>query len=199
MFTGIVESLGKVIKVEKSGTNLRFWISSPLKNEIKVDQSLSHNGVCLTVEEINDEGFRVSAVRETLLKSELANWTTGTIVNLERAMVLGGRLDGHLVQGHVDTTATCIQRTDLEGSWLFRFRFPEKFAHLVIEKGSVAVNGISLTAFEVTGNEFSVAIIPYTFLNTGIKNLEPGMLVNIEFDMLGKYITRWKEIENKAV
>ena len=198
MFTGIVESLGKIKRVEKAGTNLSFWISSPLTNELKVDQSLSHNGVCLTVEAISGDLFRVSAVEETLKKSDLTTWTEGTTVNLERAMVLGGRLDGHLVQGHVDTTATCIERSDRDGSWLFRFRFPGHFAHLVIDKGSVAVNGISLTVFDVTNNEFSVTIIPYTFSNTGIRDIETGMMVNIEFDMLGKYITRWKELETKA-
>ena len=198
MFTGIVESQGKITKIEESGTNLRFWIESSLAKALKVDQSLSHDGVCLTVEEINGDHFRVSAVEETLFKTNLSTWSIGKSVNLERAMILGGRLDGHLVQGHVDTTATCVFRENREGSWLFRFNFPKKFAHLVIEKGSVAVNGTSLTAFNVTDDEFSVAIIPYTFDHTGIKEVVPGTIVNIEFDMLGKYITRWKELKDLA-
>ncbi len=198
MFTGIVESQGEITRIEASGTNLRCWIKSSISHELKVDQSLSHDGICLTVEEINGDEFRVSAVEETLKKTNLANWSAGKFVNLERAMILGGRLDGHLVQGHVDTTATCILRDNKEGSWLFRFSFLKKFAPLVIEKGSIAVNGTSLTAFDVTENEFSVAIIPYTFNHTAIKDVVPGTLVNIEFDMLGKYITRWKELNKSA-
>jgi riboflavin synthase len=195
MFTGIVESQGEIVKIENAGTNIRFWIKSSIANELKVDQSVSHDGVCLTIESITDDGFRVSAVDETLKKTNLSQWAAGRSVNLERAMILGGRLDGHLVQGHVDTTATCILRENKDGSWLYRFSFPKRFAHLVIEKGSIAVNGTSLTAFDVTDSEFSVAIIPYTFNHTGIKDVIPGTVVNIEFDMLGKYITRWKELD----
>lgn len=198
MFTGIVESQGEIIKVEHAGTNIRFWIKSAISHELKVDQSVSHDGVCLTIESIADDGFIVSAVEETLKKTNLSQWVAGRFINLERAMILGGRLDGHLVQGHVDTTATCISRENKDGSWLFRFTFPQRFAHLVIEKGSIAVNGTSLTAFDVSDTAFSVAIIPYTFNHTGIKDVIPGTLVNIEFDMLGKYITRWKELDKSA-
>jgi riboflavin synthase len=195
MFTGIVESQGEITKIDSSGTNKRFWIKSAISHELKVDQSVSHDGVCLTVEEVTENGFRVSAVEETLRKTNLSNWGPGKLVNLERAMILGGRLDGHLVQGHVDTTATCILREDKNGSWLFRFSFPKQFAHLVIEKGSIAVNGTSLTAFDVADTAFSVAIIPYTFNHTSIREVQQGTIVNIEFDMLGKYITRWKELD----
>ena len=190
MFTGIIETIGTIEEVTSAGTNKTYWISSPLSQEFKVDQSVSHNGVCLTVEEIQGNRHRVTAIAETLQKSNLDHWKTGHLVNIERCMLMNGRLDGHIVQGHVDTTAVCIDKKALEGSWEFRFRFPAEFAMLVIEKGSISMNGISLTIFNVTHNEFSVAIIPYTFEHTNIKTIEPSVAVNIEFDIMGKYVNR---------
>jgi riboflavin synthase len=192
MFTGIIESLGKVISIANNGTNKTFWLESPLSHELKVDQSLSHNGVCLTIEEISGQSHRVTAIDETLQRSNLDTWTAGDLVNLERCLVMNGRLDGHIVQGHVDAQATCIQRRDLQGSWEFRFEFPKKFSHLVIEKGSISLNGISLTIFKVKKNRFSIAIIPYTFEHTSIRSVIPGSKVNLEFDMIGKYVSRMK-------
>lgn len=196
MFTGIIEALGTVISAENAGSNRIFWVQSPISHELKIDQSISHNGVCLTVEEIKETAHRVTAIHETLLKTDLTAWQPGYQVNLERCLTPNGRLDGHFVQGHVDTTAICIEKESLEGSWVFRFEFPEQFARLVIEKGSIALNGISLTIFDVTRNQFSVAIIPYTFEHTNMKQLEVGYSVNLEFDMVGKYVVRGMEVGN---
>jgi riboflavin synthase len=190
MFTGIIETIGTIEKIQSAGTNKIYWISSPLSQEFKVDQSVSHNGVCLTVEEIQGNRHRVTAIAETLQKSDLDHWKTGDLVNIERCMLMNGRLDGHIVQGHVDTTAVCIDKKTLEGSWEFRFRFPTHFGALVIEKGSISLNGISLTIFNVTENEFSVAIIPYTYEHTNIQQINAQSVVNLEFDMVGKYINR---------
>jgi riboflavin synthase len=194
MFTGIIESTGLLQNIEPYGTNLRFRISSPLSPGLKPDQSVAHDGVCLTVEEVYVDAHVVSAVRETLEKTCLSEWRTGRRVNLERAMVLGDRLDGHLVQGHVDARGECEGVSTESGSWLYRFGFPDAFAHLVIEKGSVCVNGISLTAFGVSRNGFSVAVIPYTYEHTNICDLRSGDGVNLEFDMLGKYMARFREL-----
>jgi riboflavin synthase len=190
MFTGIIEALGKVQTSEIKGTNKTFWIQSPLSPELKIDQSISHNGVCLTVEEIREDAHRVTAIDETLRKSNLDSWQKDTLVNLERCMPLNGRLDGHIVQGHVDTTATCTSRKELDGSWQFRFEFPKKFSHLVIEKGSISLNGISLTIFNVKKSRFDIAVIPYTFEHTNIQSIKTGDKVNLEFDMIGKYVSR---------
>lgn len=190
MFTGIIESLGTVVSLEKSGTNISFWIASPISVELKIDQSVSHEGVCLTVDALADGRHRVTAIEETLTKTNLGSWQSGTIVNLERCMVMNGRLDGHIVQGHVDCTATCIHKLEKEGSWEFTFQIPPAFAHLIIEKGSVAVNGTSLTCFNVGNDRLSVAIIPYTYTHTSIRQIAAGSVVNIEFDILGKYIER---------
>ncbi len=190
MFTGIIESLGLIKEVIKNCSNATFWISSNLTQELKVDQSVSHNGVCLTVEEIKGSNYRVTAIEETLQKTNLRTLSPGEIINLERCMVLNGRLDGHLVQGHVDCTAECIEIIQKEGSHEFTFSFSEQFASLIIEKGSVTVNGISLTCFNVKEDEFTVAIIPYTFEHTNIKTLKTGDFVNIEWDIIGKYIER---------
>lgn len=190
MFTGIIETTGIIKEVISKGTNKVFWVESPLVQELKIDQSLSHNGVCLTVEEIKHGMHRVTAIEETILKTNLDHWGKDSIVNLERCMQLNGRLDGHIVQGHADCTAACINRVIKEGSWEFTFAFPEKFAALVIEKGSVTVNGISLTCFNVTDDQFTVAIIPYTFEHTNMNRLKTGDYVNIEWDMLGKYVNR---------
>ncbi|HEY6901919.1 MAG TPA: riboflavin synthase [Puia sp.] len=193
MFTGIIESLGKVHSIETHGSNKTFWVESSLGPELKIDQSLSHNGVCLTVEEIREGLHRVTAIAETLEKTNLGSWLPGDLVNLERCMVMNGRLDGHIVQGHVDTTATCLERTDKQGSWEFRFEFPKKFSHLIIEKGSICLNGISLTLFNVKKSKFDVAIIPYTFEHTNIKSVVAGSKVNLEFDILGKYVYRFMQ------
>ena len=190
MFTGIIESIGKVERMEVNGANKTFWISSAISAELKVDQSLSHNGVCLTVEDVSGNIHRVTAIEETLAKSNIGNSMPGDEMNLERCMQMNGRLDGHIVQGHVDATAICIDKKEMDGSWEFRFSFPEQFGKLIIEKGSVAVNGISLTAFNVGAHEFSVAIIPYTYTHTNMKQLVQGSTVNIEFDIIGKYIQR---------
>ena len=195
MFTGIIESLGVIEAIEMNGTNATFWVSSALSNVLKVDQSLSHNGVCLTVEEVKEGQHRVTAIEETLKKTNLGTWKMGTLINLERCMQLNGRLDGHIVQGHVDATATCIKKVALEGSWEYTFQFQEQFAHLVIEKGSISVNGISLTCFNVTANSFTVAIIPYTFEHTNMKQLEESNLINIEFDIIGKYVQRMIQLK----
>lgn len=195
MFTGIVETTGTIKRLNTEGTNLVAWIDSPITGELQPDQSISHDGVCLTVEAIEMGSYRVSAIAETLKKTAIGEWKAGGKVNLERAMKMNGRLDGHLVQGHVDTTATCILRENKSGSWLYRFQFPAKFAAYIIEKGSICVNGISLTAFDLTSDQFSVAIIPYTFDHTGIKDVQPGMKVNLEFDMVGKYILRSRELQ----
>lgn len=199
MFTGIIETIGQIEAISSSGSNKTFWITASLSHELKTDQSVSHNGVCLTVEEVQGNRHRVTAIAETLQKSNLGTLQTGDLVNIERCLQMNGRLDGHIVQGHVDTTAACINRRELDGSWEFRFRFPEAFAMLVIEKGSISLNGISLTIFNVALNEFSVAVIPYTFEHTNIKNIQTGSVVNIEFDMMGKYVNRMLSVNNQLV
>lgn len=196
MFTGIIEQIGSIESIEQNGTNTSFWVSSPLSNELKVDQSLSHNGVCLTVEAIENGSHKVTAIEETLKKTSLRYWQVGQILNLERCMLMNGRLDGHIVQGHVDCTANCTSFKTLDGSWEYQFEFPSGFEHLVIEKGSIAVNGTSLTCFAVEKNRFSVAIIPYTFEHTSIQQVKEGTTVNIEFDILGKYVQRWMQLKD---
>ncbi|MCW3074936.1 MAG: riboflavin synthase subunit alpha [Flaviaesturariibacter sp.] len=190
MFTGIIETLGEVKEASGTGTNKTFWIQSSLAPELKVDQSLAHDGVCLTVEEISGDHYRVTAVAETLQKTTLNSWKPGTIVNQERSLLPSSRLDGHFVQGHVDTTGICESIKDKGGSWEMRFSFPKSFAPLIIEKGSICLNGISLTAFNVKKKSFRVAIIPYTFEHTNLEKVEVGELVNVEFDLIGKYITK---------
>lgn len=190
MFTGIIESTGVVKEVISNGSNKTFWIGSAISDQLKTDQSVSHNGACLTVEEVKDGLHRVTAVDETLQKTNLGAWEIGTPVNLERCLALNARLDGHFVQGHVDTTGTCLKVKEKEGSWEYEFGFSEKFSSLLVEKGSVTLNGISLTVFDVKRKKFSVAIIPYTFAHTNINVLKKGDLVNLEFDLIGKYILR---------
>lgn len=190
MFTGIIENTGIIEQVTDTGSNKTFWISSSLASQLKVDQSLSHNGVCLTVEETNKDMHRVTAVDETLSKTNLGKWHKGYIVNLERCMPLNGRFDGHIVQGHIDTTAVCIEIADKNGSWVYSFDFGEAFSSLIIEKGSITLNGISLTLYNTGKHSFSVAIIPYTYENTNLKFLKKGDTVNIEFDVVGKYVNR---------
>jgi len=194
MFTGIIETKGIIEGISQNGTNLTYTVSSTIAHELKIDQSLAHDGVCLTIEAIDGNLHQVTAIAETILKTNLAGWKTGTMINLERCMLMNGRLDGHIVQGHVDCTATCTERKDLNGSWEFTFEFPTQFAQLVIEKGSIAVNGTSLTCFAVSNNRFKVAIIPYTFEHTSIQQVMEGSAVNIEFDILGKYVQRNLEL-----
>ncbi len=195
MFTGIIENLGQIVRINPNGSNVSFWVKSAMSNQLKVDQSVSHNGVCLTVEQIMDDSHKVTAIEETLLKTNLSKLVVGDCVNLERCLQMNGRIDGHIVQGHVDDVATCTNAIEKDGSWEYTFEFNEKFAALLIEKGSVCVNGISLTAFNVTRNSFSVAIIPYTYTNTSIKNIGVDSLINVEFDVLGKYILRMNELK----
>ena len=199
MFTGIIEALGTVKKIAESGTNKTFWIESPLSHTFQIDQSIAHDGVCLTVEEVRENQHRVTAILETLEKTALHQWAPGRVVNLEQSLLPSKRLDGHFVQGHVDTTGICEKMEDKGGSWEFTFRFPEKFAALVIEKGSISLNGTSLTIFNVTGNSFTVAVIPYTYEHTNVQYLKVGDRVNLEFDMIGKYIARRGQIESLSL
>lgn len=192
MFTGIIESLGKVVKIEKKQSNVNFTLQSSLSSELKIDQSLAHNGVCLTVVALKPDQntHTVTAIHETLQKSCLDDWQLGTLVNLERATRLGDRLDGHLVQGHVDQTAVCTHKKDAEGSWVFTFEYQPGSGNLTIEKGSIAINGVSLTVFNSKRNRFDVAIIPYTYEHTNFSQIEVGTTVNLEFDMMGKYVKK---------
>ena len=193
MFTGIIESLGKITDVKVDRGNIDFSIESDISKELKVDQSVSHNGVCLTVTEINNNTHIVTAVKETLDKSSLKSFSVNDLINLERAMKLGERLDGHLVQGHVDGVAKCIGISVNEGSWIYKFEFDISNEMLLIEKGSICINGVSLTVFDIKENTFKVTIIPYTYENTSFKTLKKGDIVNIEFDMIGKYLARFNK------
>ena len=195
MFTGIVESLGVIKEIATSGTNKTFWIESPLSSSFKIDQSVAHNGVCLTVEDVKDGLHRVTAIEETLNKTDLNQWAIGTHINIERSLLPTNRLDGHFVQGHVDTTGICKKVKDKQGSHEFEFEFPKKFAALMIEKGSICINGISLTAFNVKKRSFMVAIIPFTFEHTNLQFVKENDKVNLEFDMIGKYILRKLSLE----
>lgn len=183
-----------VAGIQREGSNITFSIESDVCPELKIDQSVAHNGVCLTVTAIEGNRYTVTAVAETIAKTNAGYWRQGSKLNLERALRVGDRLDGHFVQGHVDTTGTCIEKRTLDGSWLYRFRFSKSFAALVIEKGSVCVNGVSLTLFNVGMDEFTVTIIPYTFEHTNFSTLEEGDIVNLEFDVLGKYSRRQQEV-----
>jgi riboflavin synthase len=193
MFTGIIESLGKITDVKADRGNIDFTIESDISKELKVDQSVSHNGVCLTVTETCNNTHTVTAVKETLDKSSLKNFLVNDLINLERAMKLGERLDGHLVQGHVDGVGKCISVSANDGSWIYKFEFDISNEMLLIEKGSICINGVSLTVFDVSENTFKVTIIPYTYENTSFKSLKEGDIVNIEFDMIGKYLARFNK------
>lgn len=190
MFSGIIESMGELISSEKVGTSIRFHISAPFLNELKVDQSVAHNGVCLTVTEISDKGYFVDVISESLDKSNLGNLMPGHKINLERSVRLNDRLDGHLVQGHVDQTARLTDIKNLNGSWTFSFEFNDKAKHVLIDKGSISVNGVSLTISALLENGFQVSIIPYTYEHTNFGNFTVGDDVNIEFDVIGKYVER---------
>ncbi len=190
MFTGIIEALGTVRHIEKDRSNRHFTVESAISSELKIDQSLSHDGVCLTVVGLSPGMHVVTAVEETLMRSNLGNWQPGSLVNLERCLPMGGRLDGHMVQGHVDTVATCLEVLETGGSWRFTFRYAPQPEHLLVDKGSVCLNGVSLTVVDPKDDYFSVAIIPYTWEHTNFRDLTVGQTVNIEFDIIGKYIAR---------
>ena len=190
MFTGIIEDLGILKKIEKDGGNINLYFKSKLTQELKIDQSLSHNGVCLTVVSIVNDIYKVTAVKETLKKSSLGELKVSSIVNLERAMKSNARLDGHYVQGHVDQIGKCLNVKETDGSWYYEFEYDKTSSNITIEKGSIAVNGVSLTVVDSKLDSFSVAIIPYTYNNTNFKKIQKGDIVNIEFDMIGKYISK---------
>ncbi len=190
MFTGIIETLGKVQGIKNENDNLHISVQSSITNELKIDQSVAHNGVCLTVVAIQNDVYTVTAISETINKTNLGNWKTGDLLNLERAMKLGDRLDGHIVQGHVDQTGICKEVREANGSWYFTFEYNSKLNNITIEKGSVTVNGVSLTVVNSKENEFSVAIIPYTYDHTNFQNFEVGTKINLEFDVIGKYVTK---------
>ncbi len=190
MFTGIIETMGVIKSLKKDQDNLHITIQSDITNELKIDQSIAHNGVCLTVVDIDEDKYIVTAINETLEKSNLGVLKVNDKVNLERAMIMGGRLDGHIVQGHVDQTAICKDVTEENGSWMFTFKYDDSQKNVTIEKGSISVNGVSLTVVNSKDNEFSVAIIPYTYDNTNFGQIAKGTVVNLEFDVIGKYVAK---------
>ncbi|HSQ47853.1 MAG TPA: riboflavin synthase [Lutibacter sp.] len=193
MFTGIIESVGFVKNLQQEKENLHITIESKFTSELKIDQSIAHDGVCLTIVNIKDKEYTVTAIKETLDKSNLKYVTVGSEINLERAMILGARLDGHIVQGHVDQTAVCTNITEENGSWVFSFEYDNAYNNITIEKGSITVNGVSLTVVNSQKNSFSVAIIPYTYENTNFHTFKKGTVVNLEFDVIGKYVARLLE------
>lgn len=196
MFTGIIETLGVIQEIEKDKDNLHITIASSITEELKIDQSVAHNGICLTVVSINKTFYTVTAIGETIKKTTISHWQKGDSVNLERAMKLGDRLDGHIVQGHVDQIGTCTIVKETNGSWYYTFKYDESLHNITIEKGSITVNGVSLTVVDSRKNEFSVAIIPYTFEHTNFKTFEVNAKVNLEFDVIGKYVSRLYAIKN---
>jgi riboflavin synthase len=196
MFTGIIEGLGTLNRIEKEGDNVHFTLSSNFTSELKIDQSLAHNGVCLTVVKLDGEEYTVTAIDETLQKTNLGGLKVSSIVNLERCMKLGDRLDGHIVQGHVDQTGKVIAVDELDGSWKFTFEYDASLSNITVEKGSVTINGVSLTVVDSGNNTFSVCIIPYTFEHTNFGQFKVGTLVNLEFDIVGKYLTKLHSQQN---
>ena len=196
MFTGIIKALGEIKEVSTVGSNRTFYIESELAAQLKVDESLAHNGICLTIENIANNIYQVTAIEETLRKTNAGLWKKGDLINLEPSMQLNDRLDGHLVQGHVDGTGICVNKKDKNGSVEFTFKYDEHFATLIIEKGSICINGVSLTAFNVTNDHFTVAIIPYTFAHTNFQSLKENDSVNLEFDLLGKYVARITQVNS---
>jgi riboflavin synthase len=197
MFTGIIESTGTITKIEKEGTNVHFMVKSPITNELKIDQSLAHDGVCLTVVAIEGDEYVVTAIDETLIRSAIGDRKVGDELNLERAMISNGRLDGHIVQGHVDATGTCVGKENKDGSWIFTFEYTLTPEHLLVDKGSVCINGVSLTVVSPVENRFSVAIIPYTYEHTSFKHIEIGSKINLEFDIIGKYMAKYMQVYAK--
>lgn len=201
MFTGIIEAVAEVAEIRAEGSNLTFVMHVPLASELKIDQSVSHNGVCLTVTQVWDNHYTVTAIDETLQKTNLGHWKPGTLVNLERCLAVNGRFDGHIVQGHVDQTAICTQVQSQDGSWLFNFQYDDSRGNITVEKGSICVNGVSLTVINSRDDGFQVAIIPYTYEHTNFRQLRIGDTVNLEFDVVGKYLAkiiekRWAEMTN---
>jgi riboflavin synthase len=190
MFTGIIEALGAVTRIDKEGTNRNFCIESDISSELKVDQSISHSGVCLTVTKIAEDCHWVTAIDETIEKSNLGSLKVGDLVNLERCMIANGRFDGHIVQGHVDQTGICKAIKEVGGSWLFDFEYEPYVGNVTVEKGSICINGVSLTCFNSKPNGFTIAVIPYTFEHTNFNQLKPGNTVNLEFDIIGKYVKK---------
>ena len=190
MFTGIIETAATIAQIEKDNDNINITLTCPIVPELKVDQSLAHDGVCLTVVALTPNSYTVTAIKETLEKTNLGSWAVGSVVNLERAMRLGDRLDGHIVQGHVDQVGTCKSVEEAGGSWYFTFQYDAGANNITIEKGSITVNGVSLTVVNSKANEFSVAIIPYTYEHTNFKTIQAGTVVNLEFDVVGKYVAR---------
>ncbi len=197
MFTGIIECVGEIASISRFGNNRTFHIKSSIAAELKIDESISHNGICLTIENIEQDIHTVTAIEETLSKTNAGLWKIGDTINLERAIKMNDRLDGHIVQGHVDGTAICAEISDKEGSKEFTFKFDENFAALIIEKGSICVNGVSLTVFNVSENKFTVAIIPFTMTHTNFNQMKVNDLVNIEFDVIGKYVQRISQLQLK--
>jgi len=198
MFTGIIETLGTITKIVKEGTNYHFTIASSISKELKIDQSVAHNGVCLTVVELDDHTHTVTAIEETMIRTNLGDWQIGSVVNVERAMQSHARLDGHIVQGHVDTTGTCVSVKEVDGSWYFTFEYEPTPEHLLVDKGSVCINGVSLTVVNPKDKLFSVAIIPYTYEHTNFSSFEVGTKINLEFDIIGKYIGRYMAVYGNA-
>ncbi|ESU21835.1 ribE protein [Flavobacterium cauense R2A-7] len=196
MFTGIIETLGTIQDIRKENDNIHVTVGSSITDELKIDQSVAHNGICLTVVKIENDTYTVTAIKETIEKTNLGDWKIGDTVNLERAMKLGDRLDGHIVQGHVDQTGVCKKIEDANGSIYFTFEYDRKLNNITIEKGSITVNGVSLTVVNSKENEFSVAIIPYTLEHTNFKNFKIGTKINLEFDVVGKYVARLHELRN---
>jgi len=190
MFTGIIESLGIIEEIEKENDNLNITLFSKITDELKIDQSLAHNGICLTVVKINNDFYTVTAIKETIDKTTIGSWKKGDLINLERAMKLGDRLDGHIVQGHVDQIGICKEVKETNGSWLFTFQYDKSLDNITIEKGSITINGVSLTVVNSKLDEFSVAIIPYTFENTNFKSITKDTIINLEFDVIGKYVAK---------
>ena len=190
MFTGIVEGMAELTQRIAKGDNVDFTFKSNIATELKIDQSVAHNGVCLTVTDIDGHEYKVTAIKETLQKTNLGELTIGDEVNLERCMLMNCRLDGHIVLGHVDQTAVCVNKIDQNGSWLFKFEYDSQLGNVTVEKGSICVNGVSLTVVNSSAHQFSVAIIPYTLEHTTFKHIQPGTKVNLEFDIIGKYVAK---------
>ncbi|MEM0993281.1 MAG: riboflavin synthase [Bacteroidota bacterium] len=199
MFTGIIEALGYVKAIEKEGTNVHFTIQSDISDQLKIDQSIAHNGVCLTVVQQTADTHTVTAIQETLDRSNLGDWKVGTLVNLERAMKADARLDGHMVQGHVDGTGKCLEVRSVDGSWYYKFQYTPSLTHILVDKGSICINGVSLTLVEPANNEFSVAIIPYTYEHTNFKTIQAGDTINLEFDVIGKYIAKYLAVYQRQM
>jgi riboflavin synthase len=196
MFSGIIEATGRVMRIEREQSNVHFWVNASFADELAIDQSVAHNGVCLTVVALESDQYKVTAIAETLQRTNLGAWLEGTEVNLERCLKLSDRIDGHMVQGHVDTTATCVSVDETDGSWKYFFEYEHKPEWTTVPKGSICVNGVSLTVVDSEKGRFSVCIIPYTYEHTNFKQLSAGQLVNLEFDIIGKYVMRYMSINN---